>query len=223
LKTLKNPTMVIALIALFVSLGAGAALAGHAISGKSITNHSISLNKLSKSAIKALSGKQGPKGDSGPQGPPGDKGLRGAQGPTGIQGPIGVTGARGPIGPVGNTGVQGPRGNEGVTGSKGPTGAHGSQGDPGLVPIYNTSGTLKTSQHVVTGTFTMQNTNGPSSVTLTGSAVFTSASTYFCAINDATTAGAQAKLVNTSGTAFTLATVGASAKNDVISFICVGS
>ena len=75
----------------------------------------------------------------------------------------------------------------------------------------------------VTGTFTMPNTNGPSAVTLTGSAAFNSASSYFCAINDATTAGAQAKLVTTSGTAFTLATVGASAMNDVISFVCFGS
>jgi hypothetical protein len=206
--------MIIALLALFVSLGAGAALAGHAISGKSISNHSISLNKLSKSAIKALSGKTGPQGDSGPQGPSGPAGDKGPQGATGVQGPSGVTGARGPIGVQGVTGVQGPRGNEGVTGDQGAT---------GIVPIYNTAGTLQASQHAVTGTFTMPNTNGPSTVTLTASAAFTSAVSYVCSINDSTTAGAQAKLVTTTGTAFTLATVGASAKNDVISFICFGS
>jgi hypothetical protein len=214
LKTLKNPTTILALLALFVSLGAGAALAGQAIDGKSIKNHSISLSKLSMSAISALSGKTGPKGGSGPQGPSGPSGPAGAKGAMGTQGPAGVPGARGPIGPVGATGVQGPRGNLGVTGADGPN---------GIVPIYDTAGAVKASQHAVTGTFTMPNSNGPSTVTLAGSAVFSSASSYFCALNDATTAGAQAKLVTTSGTAFTLATVGASAKNDVISFICFGS
>ena len=68
----------------------------------------------------------------------------------------------------------------------------------------------------------MPNTNGPSTVTLTGSAAYTSTSTYFCTMNDATTANA-AKLVKTSGTAFTLTTVGKTAKKDAIDYICVGS
>ncbi len=68
----------------------------------------------------------------------------------------------------------------------------------------------------------MANTNGPSTVTLSGSAVFTSTSTYFCTINDATTTNA-AKLVKTSGTAFSLTTVGRGAKKDVIDYICIGS
>lgn len=67
----------------------------------------------------------------------------------------------------------------------------------------------------------MPNTNGPSTVTLSGSAVFTAASSYFCTINDST--GPNGKLVITSGKAFTLQTVGKSAKHDVISYICVGS
>jgi hypothetical protein len=68
----------------------------------------------------------------------------------------------------------------------------------------------------------MANTNGPSTVTLSGSAAFTSTSTYFCSINDATTANA-AKLVKTSGSAFTLSTVGKTAKKDAIDYICIGS
>ena len=87
----------------------------------------------------------------------------------------------------------------GPVGPSGPVGPAGT----GLLPIYSNGGTARTSQHVVTGTFTMPNTNGPSTVTLTGSAAFTSTSSYFCTINDATTANA-AKLVKTSGTAFTL-------------------
>jgi hypothetical protein len=91
-----------------------------------------------------------------------------------------------------------------------------------LLPIYSNTGTARGAQHVVTGTFTMPNTNGPSTVTLSGSAAFTATSTYFCTINDATTLSA-AKLVKTSGTAFTLTTSGRSAKNDVIDYICIGS
>jgi hypothetical protein len=68
----------------------------------------------------------------------------------------------------------------------------------------------------------MPNTNGPSTVTLSGSAAFTSTSSYFCSIDDATTANA-AKLVKTSGTAFTLSTVGKGAKKDAIDYICIGS
>jgi hypothetical protein len=69
----------------------------------------------------------------------------------------------------------------------------------------------------------MPNTNGPSTVTLSGSAAFTSASSYFCSVNDATTVNAQARLVKTSGTAFTLSTVGKTAKKDAIDYVCIGS
>jgi hypothetical protein len=91
------------------------------------------------------------------------------------------------------------------------------------VPIYDAGGTLQTSQHAVTGTFTMPNSNGPSTVTLTGSAAFTSASSYVCSVDDYTTNNAQQKLVRTSGTAFTLTTMGPAAKNDVLGYICIGS
>jgi len=74
---------------------------------------------------------------------------------------------------------------------------------------------------VVSGTFTMPNTNGPSTVTLSGSAAFSSGASYFCTIDDAT--GPYGRLVIKSGTAFTLQTVGKTAKKDVISFICIGS
>lgn len=190
--------MIVAVLALFVALGGGAALAAKQISGSSIKNHSISLNKLSKSAVRALQGKQGP---MGPKGPAGDTGAKGNQGP------------KGPPGPTGN---KGPAGNPGPTGAVGPTGA------AGVVPIFNAGGTLQNTQHAVTGTFTMPNTHGPSTVTLSGLAVFNSASSYFCVVNDSTTAIGQALLAPTSGTAFTLQTTGPSGLNDVISYICLG-
>jgi len=91
------------------------------------------------------------------------------------------------------------------------------------MPVYDTVGTVQPSDHTVVGTFTMPNSNGPSSEILSGSAKFTSASSYVCTITDYTTNNAQAKLVRTSGTAFALTTAGAAAKNDVIGFICIGS
>jgi hypothetical protein len=75
----------------------------------------------------------------------------------------------------------------------------------------------------VTGKFTMPNSNGPSTVTLSGSAAFSSASSYICDVQDYTSANGQAKVANTSGTAFTLTTMGPAAKNDVIGYICIGS
>ncbi|HEY7421392.1 MAG TPA: hypothetical protein VH541_05215, partial [Gaiellaceae bacterium] len=80
----------------------------------------------------------------------------------------------------------------------------------------------QTSQHVVTGTFTMPNTNGPSTVSLSGPAVFTSASSFLCVAQDYTRGSGQVKVVNTSGSAFTLQTTGNSAKKDVIGFTCIG-
>ena len=196
MKNWKSPTTIIALLALFVALGGGAALASGMISGKSIKNHSIPLKKLQKRAINQL------RGHRGPPGAPGADGMEGAPGPTGDDGPPGPPGSDGPTGAVGPTGPSGPS---------------------GIVPIYNASGTLQTSQHVVNGTFTMPNSNGPSTVTLSGSAAFSSASSYVCTVADYTTANGQAKLVRTSGTAFTLQTSGAGAKNDVIGYICLGS
>lgn len=86
-KGLRHPATIIAALALFVALGAGAAYASGLISGSQIKNHSIPAKKLTKSAIKFLRGQRGPAGATGPQGP---------QGPTGLQGPKGATGPQGP-------------------------------------------------------------------------------------------------------------------------------
>jgi hypothetical protein len=54
MKALKHPATIIALLALFVALGGGAALANRLISGEDIKNHTIAEKKLTKKAIKAL-------------------------------------------------------------------------------------------------------------------------------------------------------------------------
>jgi hypothetical protein len=93
MKGLKHPATAIALLALFVGLGGGAALARGLISGKQIKNHSIPAKKLTKPAINALQGRRGSRG------PAGATGLQGLRGPQGLQGPPGDAGNTGPAGP----------------------------------------------------------------------------------------------------------------------------
>ncbi len=80
MKSLKSPTTVIAMLALFVALGGGAALASGVISGNSIANHSIPLRKLSARAVHRLRGHKGPKGNTGAAGQPGADGTDGTNG-----------------------------------------------------------------------------------------------------------------------------------------------
>ena len=51
-----SPALVVAMVALFVALGGGAALASGMISGKNIVNNSIAEKKLTGSAVQALQG-----------------------------------------------------------------------------------------------------------------------------------------------------------------------
>jgi hypothetical protein len=139
-RRLKPPSTAIALLALFVALSGGTALASGLISGKAIVNHSIAERKLTSGAIAHLHGQRGPAGPAGAIGPKGDTGAAGPQGLTGATGPmgpsglIGLPGPTGPIGPTGPEGPQGAQGPEGDTGPQGPkgdTGAQGPKGDTG--------------------------------------------------------------------------------------------
>jgi hypothetical protein len=106
MKALKHPATIIASLALFVSLGAGAALASGLISGKNIVNHSIPANKLTSAAIKALRGQQGPagpQGQTGATGPQGPKGGNGAAGPIGPSNAYSTSAASVPLGQLGAT------------------------------------------------------------------------------------------------------------------------
>ena len=66
---LKHPATIIALLARFVALGSGAALASGLVSGKQIANHSIPEWKLTRRAIRSL--RVGARGPAGPKGPAG--------------------------------------------------------------------------------------------------------------------------------------------------------
>lgn len=84
------------------------------------------------------------------------------------------------------------------------------------VPVtYDISGTQQTGVHIVMGHCIL----GTScSITLTGSAAFTSSSTYECSAVDETTAAA-VKFAPSSGSAFALTGTG----TDTLSFICIGN
>jgi hypothetical protein len=84
-----SPAFVVALVALFVALGSGAAMASGLISGSQIKNHSIPAKKLTKSAVSSLQGQRGATGAAGAKGATGSQGVQGPKGAQGPQGPGG--------------------------------------------------------------------------------------------------------------------------------------
>ena len=78
-----NPSMIVALLALFVALSGTAIAGGVLISGTQIKAHTIAANKLTPNAVKFLHGARGAQGAQGPQGV---DGATGATGPAGLNG-----------------------------------------------------------------------------------------------------------------------------------------
>ncbi len=144
-----NPAMVVAMIALVISLGGNAIAAGVIItSSKQIKKNTVTTKQLAPSSVKAADiangavtstklsaatksalaggiGPQGPAGapgSTGPQGPAGNDGINGSNGTNGTNGIDGLNGANGPAGP------QGPKGDTGATGPAGPQGPTGPAG-----------------------------------------------------------------------------------------------
>ena len=111
-----TPSMVVALLALFVALSGTAGAARYLITKQS---------QISPAVRKALRGK------AGPTGPAGSAGVAGAPGAVGARGERGATGPSGATGPKGADGATGPSGQDGATGAKGTDGTPGLQGAPG--------------------------------------------------------------------------------------------
>jgi Collagen triple helix repeat (20 copies) len=127
-----SPALLVAVIALFVALGGGAAtaatkllihsgdIADGAVTNHKLANRSVGIHKLkiplraalakAASAPRGVVGAQGPQGATGPQGPQGAQGAQGAQGPKGDTGAQGAKGDTGPAGAQGGRGIQGPAG-----------------------------------------------------------------------------------------------------------------
>ena len=85
------------------------------------------------------------------------------------------------------------------------------------LPVFNAAGTRQQSAHVIVDRVTLTG-GGTATVTLVGSAVFTSATSYSTVICDSS-ANHSAKVVQTSGSSFTITGTG----GDVIEFICIGN
>jgi hypothetical protein len=183
-------------VALFLALAGGAtAYASGLISGSQIKNHSIAAKKLTKSAIKSLSGKRGPAGPTGATGATGPQGVQGTQGPKG------------------DTGAQGVQGIQGIKGDPGP---------PGTISVYDASGTSQTNAHTVEGT-AATNVSGNGSVTFTGSAAFTSATSYVCILTAESTGPSATNgtfIATKTNTGFTFKSTLNSTTYD---YICVGN
>lgn len=81
---------------------------------------------------------------------------------------------------------------------------------------YLINGTQFTGGHFVTGSATLS--TGSATVTLTGSAIYSSSSSYFCFGSNQTAANA-VKVTYSSGSSFTITGTG----SDVINFICFGN
>jgi len=78
--------MIVALVALFVSLAGNAGAVTYFVTSKQIKDHTIQLRDISYGMQFALQGSQGPRGFTGPQGFTGPRGFTGPQGPTGPAG-----------------------------------------------------------------------------------------------------------------------------------------
>ena len=93
LKFRPTPSMLIALIALFVALGgtgyAAFQIPSNSISSRHVINGSLQKVDLSKKTVAALRGHVGPRGLRGEVGPSGQQGATGPQGPKGDKGATG--------------------------------------------------------------------------------------------------------------------------------------
>jgi len=89
-------------------------------------------------------------------------------------------------------------------------------------PVYNAAGTTQNGAHTVSDSGTLSS-GTPSTVTITlaGSAAFTSSSSYNCAITNKTTQANSLKVTYRSGSAFVV--TGPNTVTDSFSYICVGN
>jgi len=89
-------------------------------------------------------------------------------------------------------------------------------GNTVAAPVYNAAGTLQNSAHIVQDTVTLS--GGTATVTLSGSAAFSSATSYTCTANDQTATN-PVKVTQNSGSSITFTGTG----TDVIRYIAVGN
>jgi len=163
-----RPANVLAMIALVLAVGGGAAFASGGTTGSSKLLRAC-VERDSKTLHLSRDGNC-PSGSSlitwNQRGPKGD---RGAAGPRGLRGPVGAKGDQGPIGPAGPVGPTGATGATGATGQTGPTGATGQTGATGATgatgPTGITGPTGATGPTGPTGVQGFQGVTGPTGAT----------------------------------------------------------
>ena len=111
MRQLKNPALIVALIALFASL-AGGAVAASLITGKNVKDGSLTGRDVKDRSLLAKDFRKGqlPKGAVGKAGPVGLTGGTGAKGDTGAVGATGTAGVAGPAGPTASAFTHNPTG-----------------------------------------------------------------------------------------------------------------
>lgn len=85
------------------------------------------------------------------------------------------------------------------------------------MPVYNSTGTQQNPLHAVFGSAALS--GGAATITLSGSAVFTSNATYKCFSEDNSGTAAATSVTLTSGTAFSLK----GTTTNTVSYLCVGN
>ena len=135
---------------------------------------------------------------------------------TGLRGGTGAAGPQGPAGPTGATGAVGAPGPQGTPGATGP------QGPAGTTAVYNAGGTSQASSHIVEGTVAT-NAGGNASVTFTGSAAFTSGTSYVCTLTPESNGSPASDGSFVSGKSSTGFTFKSTLNSTTFDYICIGN
>ena len=86
MKKFFSPAMIVALIALFVSLAGNATAITVLVTSKQIKDKTIQTRDIAPATVSSLRGQQGPRGAAGAPGPQGLPGPQGIPGPQGLPG-----------------------------------------------------------------------------------------------------------------------------------------
>jgi hypothetical protein len=101
-------------------------------------------------------------------------------------------------------------------------GATGPQGPAGATAVYNAGGTSQTSAHIVEGT-AATNGGGNGSVTFTGSAAFTSATSYVCTLTAESNGAAASNGTFVAGKTSTGFTFKSTLSSTTFDYVCIGN
>lgn len=146
---MKKSMIVIAALALVLSVSTGAYAAKGLLTGKDIQNGSLTGADIKRQSLgpalfsdSATSSLRGREGSTGARGAVGPAGLIGSTGSTGAAGANGVDGTNGLAGTDGTDGTAGPDGSDGNNGIDGIDGLAGTDGTNGSDGTDGTNGTI---------------------------------------------------------------------------------